>query len=79
MAVEQINYVPISPSSQEIRAGGNWDLRYQIQTSKVLPNKEINATSVRRVQSKGLFVSAASFQLGVLKMLIPTPLQSRPD
>lgn len=76
MAVEQINCVPISPSSQEIRAEGNGDLRYQIQTSKVLPSKEINATSVCQVQSKHLFVSAASFQLGVLKTLIPNPLHS---
>lgn len=76
LAVEHINYVPIAPSSQQIRAEGNWDLCYQIQTPKVLPNKEINATSACQVQSKGLFVSAGSFQLGVLKTLLPNNLPS---
>lgn len=74
LAVEQINYVPISLSSQEVRAEGHWDLCHQ--TSEVLPNKEINATSVYQVQSKASLVSAARFQLGVLKTLIPNNLQS---
>lgn len=62
LAVEQINDVPVSPSSQEIRAEGNWDLCYQIQTPEGSPNKEINATSVCQVQSKGSFVSTGSSQ-----------------
>lgn len=35
LAVEQINDVPVSLLSQEIRAEGNWDLCYQIQTPEV--------------------------------------------
>lgn len=77
LAVEQINDVPVSLLSQEIRAEGNWDLCYQIQTPEVSPNKEINATSVCQVQSKGSFLSTVSFQLGVLRMLmIPNNLHS---
>lgn len=53
LAVEEMGDVPVSLPSQEVRAEGNWDLCYQIQTSKVLPHQEINATSVYQLQSKG--------------------------
>lgn len=34
LAVEEMRDVPVSLSSQEVRAEGNGDLCYQIQTSK---------------------------------------------
>lgn len=53
LAVEEMGDVPVSLPSQEVRAEGNGDLCYQIQTPKVLPHQVINATSVYQLQSKG--------------------------